>query len=542
MNIYFSGIGGVGLGPLAEIAQDAGHTVQGSDPQESPVTSQLKERGVAISTEQHGTFLQSRHQDAPIDWFVYSSALPADHPELAMAKMLGIKTSKRDEFLLMILKETGLKLIAVAGTHGKTGTTAMLAWAFGELGVPISYSVGSTLTFGPSGKYDPASEYFVYECDEYDRNFLNFHPHLALITSLDYDHPDTYGTPEEYLDAFRQFLGQSEGSILWHQDAALLNAANSWELKDNEVISFKLPGEHARRNATLVTKVLERLGVHGDRHKAIESFPGADRRFEKLLPNLYTDYGHHPAEIAATLQMAREISDQVVLVYQPHQNVRQHEIRHLYTDCFENAETVYWLPTYLSRENPDLAVLDAEDLTENVTNIDAIYTADMDDELWEAIQRARDEGKLVLCMGAGSIDGWVRTQAETPTEIRLLMMDTEGSFILAKHRDDQLATFGAQLEKSDSSEIDAAVRIISHQTNLHVSPADLAYFKMFARTEEGNEDARTVYFALTGIDVGKFETRHDRLFEKINPNELGTHSLPILVRTVIAEYTHPPLA
>lgn len=546
MNIYFSGIGGVGLGPLAEIAQDAGHGVQGSDPQESLTTKRLKDRDIAVSTEQHGTFLQARHKAAPIDWFIYSSALPDDHPELSMARMLGIKTSKRDEFLQTFLRETGLKLVAVAGTHGKTNTTAMLVWAFMKLGVPVSYSIGSTVSFGPSGKYDPQSEYFVYECDEYDRNFLQFHPYLSLIMSLDYDHPDTYGTPEEYLAAFKQFIDQSEGCIMWRQDGILLHAKNSWELHDNEVIHFKLAGEFTRRNATLAIKALERLGIHGNRQAAIESFPGSDRRFERLLANLYTDYGHHPTEIAVTLQMARELNKRVVLIYQPHQNMRQHEIRHLYTDCFELAETVYWLPTYLSRENSSLPILTADELTENVTNIDSVYTADLDDELWETIQRARDEGKLVLFMGAGSIDGWVRTKVATPASVQLLIMDEEGNFILEKQQNNEtgselISPFGGSIEATDDSELDAALRVIHGRTNLACTKEDLAYFKTFSRTDEANQSVYVTYYALTGISTNNLKVRHGIGFEKLNPNELGSHSLPILVRTVIAEYTHPPL-
>src|SRR5690606_5798559 len=111
---------------------------------------------------------------------------------------LGIKVAKRDELLARILHEKNLKLIAVAGTHGKTTTTGMMVWLLQQLGVPVSYSVGSTLSFGPSGKFDPKSEYFVYECDEFDRNFLHFHPYLSLITSVGYDHPDIYPTPENY--------------------------------------------------------------------------------------------------------------------------------------------------------------------------------------------------------------------------------------------------------------------------------------------------------------------------------------------------------
>jgi len=414
MNIYFSGIGGVGLGPLAQIALDAGHQVQGSDLTEGLVTDELRSRGIVVSIGQDGSFLENSHTTNPIDWFIYTSALPVDHPELVLAESLGIKTAKRDELLAYIIKEKGLKLIAIAGTHGKTTSSGMIVWTMQQLGIPVSYSIGTTLSFGPSGKFDPASEYFVYECDEFDRNFLHFSPYLSLIMSIDYDHPDTYPTETSYLEAFTQFTRQSQHIILWNTDNANIGVTGDkgWVLGDNEVADVKLPGAHYRRNATLVIKAMEYLNL-GDEQQVVDilnKFPGTDRRFERLTDNLYSDYGHHPAEIAANLQLAHELSDHVVLVYQPHQNVRQHEIRNDYKDCFEQAEEVYWLPTYLSREDPTLPVLTPAELIEDIKNKDVIHIAELDDDLWDAINSARNAGKLVLCMGAGSIDGWVRSR------------------------------------------------------------------------------------------------------------------------------------
>lgn len=409
MNIYFSGIGGVGLGPLAEIALDAGHTVSGSDPTDGLMTDHLLGRGVAVSHDQTGDFLSQQHSQFAIDWFVYTAALPDHHPELVLAKKLGIKTSKRDELLSYIIQEKNMKLIAITGTHGKTTTTAMTVWAMRQLQVPVSYSVGTTLTFGPSGHFDPASEYFVYECDEFDRNFLHFHPHLSLIPSIDYDHPDTYPTQDDYDAAFRQFVDQSDFTILWEKNGARIgDSKNTWQLGEHDVADVQLAGEHYRRNASLVVKAMEKLHIPGDAVAALNQFPGVDRRFEKLADNLYTDYGHHPVEIAATLQLARELSQDVVLVYQPHQNVRQHEMIDLYTDCFEKASEVYWLATYLTREDPNLPVLTPQQLSKKVTNLDSIHLADLDDDLWATIESARKRGALVLCMGAGTIDDWVR--------------------------------------------------------------------------------------------------------------------------------------
>lgn len=414
MNIFFSGLGGVGMGPLAEIARDAGYKVFGSDVEDGLMTEKLRQDQIEVHIDgQDGSYLQTIHDSDPIDWFVYTPALTDNHPELLLAKELGIKTLKRGDYLAHFIKEKDLKLIAVSGTHGKTTMTGMLIWTMGELGLPISYSIGTTLSFGPSGKYDPASEYFVYECDEFDRNMLYFSPYLALIPSLDYDHPDTYPTPTDYLTAFREFAMKSTSVIAWDdQHAEAFEGLHNVTLLASHKVNNNIAvvGLHNRRNAMMVQDAVSRLGLSDDISDIILRFPGTDRRFERLSDNLFSDYGHHPIEIASTLQLAREMSDHVILVYQPHQNIRQHEIKDEYTNQFELADEVYWLPTYLSREDKNLKILKPEDLIGNITNKNHVHVADFNDELWNNIQKARSNGVLVLGMGAGAIDGWLREQ------------------------------------------------------------------------------------------------------------------------------------
>lgn len=413
MKIYFCGIGGVGLGPLAEIARDAGHTVIGSDQAESLTTRELAASGVEVSFVQDGTFLRATHDNEPIEWFVYTAGLPAGHPELVAAQELGIRTSKRDELLSQIIRDKDLRLIAVAGTHGKTTVTGMTVWMLQQLHVPVSYSIGSTIGFGPSGKYVEGSQYFVYECDEFDRNFLHFLPEESLIVSVDYDHPDVYPDEADYRRAFADFAEQSQHVISWQSvvGSDIGNPTRDTLLADSDVMSLRIAGAHNRANATLVATLGLRLGLDArEIRTALETFPGTLRRFEKLESNLYSDYGHHPVEIRATLQMARELSDHVVLVYQPHQNVRQHQIFEAggYGDCTAAAEHVYWLPTYLSREDADLPVLSPDELTRDLPNHQSISLATMDDTLWDKLVELRERGCLVVCMGAGSIDGWIR--------------------------------------------------------------------------------------------------------------------------------------
>lgn len=417
MNVYFSGLGGVGIGPLAEIAHDAGYTVTGSDLAESPLTKELEEKGVAISIGQDGSYLRAVHEKAPLDWFVYTSALPQDHPELVMARNLGIHAAKRDEFLAELIENRHLKLIAMAGTHGKTTTTGMMVWALRKLNIPVSYSVGTTLSFGPSGVYDPDSQYFIYECDEYDRNLLHFHPYLSLITAIDYDHPDIYPTQESYNETFRTFISQSAHTIAWQKDLNHIQEPSSITVRalaSNDTASLRIAGEHNRRNATLVLEGLKMLalGNESENEKILEQFPGTDRRFERLADNLYSDYGHHPEEIAATLQLAQELSPNIVLVYQPHQNWRQYALKDSYTTQFEAAKKIIWLPTYLTRENPNQPTLTPQEITQNITNRQDISYGELDETLWQTIQQYRQQGYLVLCMGAGTIDGWIRQHLE----------------------------------------------------------------------------------------------------------------------------------
>lgn len=409
MNIFFSGIGGVGIGPLAEISLDAGYIVTGSDMHKSVMTDLLSARGVTIEIgSQDGSFLQSQHAMFPVTMYVHTSALPANHPELLKAKELGIKTAKRDELLARIIKDKNQKLIAIAGTHGKTTTTGMMIWAMKQLDIPVSYSIGTTMSFGPSGLFDPKSDYFVYECDEFDENFLSFNPEISIITSIDYDHPDTYPTEKDYLESFKKFGEQSKKIICWKdQHSELFNNQKSTVLDKSNITDIKLPGRHNRENAQLVIETLSNIKP-GFNKNIIDTFPGTNRRFEKLAENLYSDYGHHPVEIKASLQMAKELSDSVVLVYQPHQNIRQHNIKDMYTNQFEDAEKIYWLPTYLSRENPNLQILEPRELTTKITNQQSIVYSDLNEELWKQIETDRAAGKLVICMGAGDIDDWVR--------------------------------------------------------------------------------------------------------------------------------------
>ncbi len=419
MHVFFSGIGGTGIGPLALIAKQAGYDVSGSDLKDSQYIEYLRSKGIGdIYVGQTEQQIELANDRAKIDWFVYSSALSADHPELLFCKQNGIKMSKRDELLNKIIDDKNLKLIAIAGTHGKTTTTAMAIWLLQNLNVPVSYSVGAKISFGDMGHFDEKSEFFVYECDEYDRNFLAFNPYMSLITGIDWDHHEVYLTRENYQEAFREFMGQSQWNIVWEDDVKNSNLSvgdNYLVLDEQDPILNKLSiaGEVNRKNAWQVIKaVYELVDIPIDNlTKIMESFPGLSRRFERIIPNLYSDYAHTVPKIKGCLQMAFEQSKDVVVIYEPLTNRRQHYIKDDYKNLFDGVKKLYWVPSYLAREDPSQEVLSPKDLIKSMTNADIAEPAELDGELKNAIQNHLDNDDLVVCLsggGGGSLDEWLR--------------------------------------------------------------------------------------------------------------------------------------
>lgn len=423
MNVYISGISGTGMGPLALMAKAAGFNVCGSDLAKGAIYDELIEAGIDVFIgEQDGEFLREKMK-ANIDWFVYTSALPNDHAELVLAKKSGIKCTKRDDFTAFLVDKLELKMVAVAGTHGKTTTTAMIVWAALEEKLPVAFIVGTNLGFAPAGAYHDGDKYFVYEADEYDRNFLKYHPWLAVVPFVSYDHPDIYKTPKEYLDAFNQFKAQSSNLVEFDAGKIMRNGEESSRFKPE---MFDLPGKARKIDAALASEAvmmikmdrLEERGIdqtHNPEREIsiINNFPGVGRRFEKIKDGIYTDYAHHPEEIVATIEMAKEqaLNDNkkgIVVVYQPHQNTRQHEVKDGYKDAFVGIDKLYWLPTYLTRENNNLAVIEPSEFIKDLSNSEIAETAELNDDLAKELYQYWNDDYLVLLMTAGPADGWFR--------------------------------------------------------------------------------------------------------------------------------------
>jgi len=427
MHIFFSGIGGTGIGPLSLIAHQAGFDVCGSDKQHSNYIDYLRAHGVTdIHIGQSYDQIAEVHAKTPIDWFVYSSAIAkeqgAKSEEMRFCEEHNIKMSRRDELLNEIMQQKNLKLIAIAGTHGKTTTTAMTVWLFKQLGIPESHSVAAKMSFAEMGQYTPGSEYFIYEADEYDKNFLAYHPEVALITGIDWDHPDVFPTRLSYNEAFHQFLGQSKHITIWDTDVARLEvtpAQNYTVIQEQDPAiaeQLHLPGLVNRLNAWLVAnsiheltgKPLEELVNH------LNDFPGVGRRFETIAPNIISDYAHTPPKIRGALQTAHEAAgENVVVVYEGLHNTRQHFIKDELVHLFDDVKKLYIVPSYLAREDKSLKHLLPANLKELMSDVAQAHAepAELNDALANHIRTHVAAGDLVVCIsagGGGSLDEWVR--------------------------------------------------------------------------------------------------------------------------------------
>lgn len=423
MHIYVAGLGGAGLGPLAEIAHQLGHQISGSELKDSDSLDKMRgwQPAITINIGQTSEQIAALHAQTPIDWYIYSSALALAKPanaELAWIKESNIKHSKRDEFLNYLLKEKNLKLLAVAGSHGKTTTTALIIWLFSQLKEKISYSLGGKLNNLPAAQIEPESEWFVYEADEFDHNFLAFYPELSLITGIDHDHPEIYPSERDYFEAFKQFISQSEQVIINQKDLKNLDLDNSDLLNKIKTVQasaseagLTLAGEVNRQNALLALGAVKFLKPDLNEDELVSilnNFPGSWRRFEEIAKNLYTDYAHSPPKIAGCLQRAAELKKPIVVVYEPHSNQRQQLVKKQYKNIFNDVEKIYWLPTFLTREDPSLDILTAKDLIATLKNPQKAQEAKMNEDLKNNIKEDLQSGAIVIGMSAGGLDGWLR--------------------------------------------------------------------------------------------------------------------------------------
>ncbi len=391
--IHFVGIGGTGLSAIARVLLERGYTVSGSDRQASPFTEALARLGGRVFIG------HAAEQVRGADLVVRSSAIPDTNPEVQAARAAGIPVLKRVDFLPQLT--AGYRTLAVAGAHGKTTTTAMLAVALQRLGQDPTFIVGAEVRDLGANAHAGKGPYFVIEADEYDYMFWGLRPFIAVVTNVEHDHPDLFPTPEAMQAAFRGFVerGDPEGwTVLCGEDAGarrlaehapgrvlfygirgeapevqmastarglVLNPQGGYDFRaalpsGREVaVSLRIPGRHNVLNALAALTVVDLLGLDvQEAAQALADFRGAGRRFEVRLDRggwvVVDDYAHHPTEIAATLAAARARYPDHTLwaVWQPHTYSRTLALLDRFATAFAKADRVLVTEVYAAREAP----------------------------------------------------------------------------------------------------------------------------------------------------------------------------------------------
>lgn len=393
-HIHLIGIGGSGLSAIARFLVEMGYALSGSDRVETPFVADLRLAGVTISIGHRPENI------AGADLVVRSSAISDDNPEVLAAQAAGIPVLKRSDFLGDLM--TGKTGIAVAGSHGKTTTTAMLAWALTALGQEPSFIVGGVLNNLGINARAGSGKTFVIEADEYDRMFLGLKPVIAVVTNIEHDHPDCYPTPSDFQAAFVEFMkllpsdgvlvacAEDAGAKTLLAEARKLGkrtvaygisdrmpvSSDQWTLAKNlhtnekggfsfetivkrqtSVVNLQVPGEHNVRNALAVLSVVHLLGLPLDAAAAaLGQFTGTGRRFEvRGEANgiiVIDDYAHHPTEIRATLAAARSryAGRRFWAVWQPHTYSRTQTLFAEFSRAFSDADQVIVSEIYAARE------------------------------------------------------------------------------------------------------------------------------------------------------------------------------------------------
>ncbi len=437
--VHFIGIGGIGMSGIAEILLNLGHRISGSDLRRTPVTDRLASLGATI-VEGH-----SAANISGADVVVTTSALDAKNSEVLAAHQQGIPVIQRAEMLAELMR---LKYgVAVAGMHGKTTTTSMIAsvLAAGELD-PTVVVGGRVAALGSSARLG-SSEYLVAEADESDRSFLKLSPILAVVTNIDREHMDCYRDMADVERAFLDFMNRVPfyGATIACLDdpplAALLprvrrrvltyglSAAADYRL---EVLpaplnshprhshflvhrsgtalgpfTLSVPGLHNLRNATAAVAIGTQLGISPKKIAAgIADFGGVERRFQQkgIVHNITVvdDYGHHPTEICATLQAARQCGyARVLVLFQPHRYTRTRDLLPQFLRCFDAADAVWILDIYAASETP-IPGVDAPTLVHSIGRTSVVHAASFEAAV-QQIAHAAQPGDLILTMGAGNI-------------------------------------------------------------------------------------------------------------------------------------------
>ncbi len=437
--VHFIGIGGIGMSGLAEILLGMGYPVSGSDQRASSVTEGLAARGATVFIGHQASNVGGAKA------VVFSSAVPAGNPEIVEARRLGLPIIPRGELLAELMR---LKFgIAVAGSHGKTTTTSMIAAIMTHAGLDPTVVVGGKVgMMGGANARLGNSEYLVVESDESDGSFLKLAPILAVVTNIDREHLDHYADLEEIRAAFASFIGKlpfygvavlclddeniqrilpslnrrivtygtaAQADLrVTHSAAGHMASQFQLSYRGESLGCFQLrvPGAHNALNAAAATAIALELEIPIERiREALERFTGVDRRFDirgvEGGVTVIDDYGHHPTEIRATLQAARTCNlRRIHVLFQPHRYTRTQALMDDFARAFHDADSVHVLDIYGASEKP-IEGVSSRQLVERIQaygHRDAHYAESMEAGIAAVIGEAR-EGDAIITLGAGSI-------------------------------------------------------------------------------------------------------------------------------------------
>jgi UDP-N-acetylmuramate--alanine ligase len=396
---------------LAQLLHEKGDRVTGSDREESPITELLTGKGISVTIGQKAENLPDG-----IDLLVYSAALPTDNVERVAARERGIPELSYFEMLGKVSER--YRTIAVAGTHGKTTTTGMLAAILKEAGAAPSAIVGSIVRDFGSNYLPGTSDLLVVEACEYQRHFLQISPEVLVITNLEFDHTDYYDDLEDVQDAFRALIKKvpAHGAIV--ADAEHPNIAPLLEGIEASVIDYmkepgyplQLPGEfnglNAKAAAAAAKVLLPQVQVVSI-NRALEGFKGTWRRFEHKGQvngaDVYDDYAHHPTAIKETLRALKEkTKGRIFIAFHPHLYSRTRDLLDGFSRAFAGADEVLIAPIYAAREIDD-GTISSELLAERVRAEGVSARALPFEEIESVIRSEAKEGDVIMTMGAGDI-------------------------------------------------------------------------------------------------------------------------------------------
>ena len=433
--IHFIGIGGAGMSGLARIALSHGITVSGSDAKDSSVVIALSALGATVATSH-----EAAHVDGA-DLVVYSTAISASNPERVRAAELKIPILTRAAALAVLMSES--KSVAVAGTHGKTTTSSMLAVALQACSADPSFAIGGTITASGSNAHRGTGEIFVAEADESDGSFIEYHPFAAIVTNVEHDHVDFFPTPESVAQAFRDFAatikaegfltycaddagsvalagttksvelisyGVSEGADLHIDQIELMTMGSSaravWNGKTVGHIELQVPGHHNLLNAAGVLATGLKLGFGAaELLTGLGTFRGTGRRFELKGTvhgvRVIDDYGHHPTEIQVTLEAARRYAadGRLIVIFQPHRYSRTKAFASAFAAVLDTADRAIVLEVYAASEKPIDGVT-SKLITQHMKIGEYIPNFV---EVTDSVIEMAQPGDVIMTLGAGDV-------------------------------------------------------------------------------------------------------------------------------------------